>query len=167
MLGNTQSIRLVILNCHLLIWYEQIYKMCIKMCLWSNRVMCSPMHAGLACDIFLILESLNDLDPVLTSFSAVRSGFGPAVRDHRGVLGPRRRGATVGRLRGGAPLHHLQDRQHHQHIYLGVPGLHDDDDVRQQHGPSSQRVQHLNARLQTSGTANHCVHRSSKCELCC
>lgn len=75
----------------------------------------------------------------LTHFRFLATGSESDVRDHRGMLGPRRRGAIVRRLRGGAHRPDCQDDQQH---YLRRPHLHCD--VSHQRGPTSQRVQHLN-----------------------
>lgn len=70
---------------------------------------------------------------------AQTSGPESDVRDHRGVLGPRRRGATVGRLRGGA---HRADREDDQRRHQQrQPRLHSNGS--HQRRPTSQRVQHL------------------------
>lgn len=71
------------------------------------------------------------------------------VWDNRGVLGPWRRGAAFGRLRGGA---HLADPPADQPPYLGLPGLHGD--LCHQRGLATQRVQYLSPNL-TLPTPTH------------
>jgi len=83
---------------------------------------------------------MNDERKISASYNlSMTVGSEPDVRDHRGMLGPRRRGTTVGRLRGGA---HQSDCQNDRQHYLRQPRLHCD--VSHQRGPTSQRVQHLN-----------------------
>lgn len=77
--------------------------------------------------------------PGVNNFWLLPTGSEPDVRDHRGMLGPRRRGAVVGGLRGRA---HWSDSQDGQQHYLRRPHLHRD--VSHERGPTSQRVQHLN-----------------------
>lgn len=83
------------------------------------------------------LPRRDEITQLISTF--IPTGFEPDERDHRGMLGPRRRGTIVGRLRGGA---HRPNRQDDQQHYLRQPRLHCD--VSHQRGPTSQRVQHLN-----------------------
>lgn len=76
------------------------------------------------------------------SYPSPSSGLGAALRDHRRVLGPRRRGSALGRLCRGA---HCSDPQIRKRHYLGLPCLHRD--VRHQRGLAAQRVQYLSPGL--------------------
>lgn len=67
-----------------------------------------------------------------------RAGPGPALRDNRGVLGPRRGGSPVRGLRGGASVPDSEVGQRH---YLGLSRL--PGDLRHQRGPAPEGVEHL------------------------
>ena len=66
------------------------------------------------------------------------AGPGPALRDHRGVLGPRCRGSSVRGLRGGAGVPDPEVCQWH---YLGLSCL--PGDLCHQCGPAPEGVEHL------------------------
>ena len=66
------------------------------------------------------------------------AGPGPALRDHRGVLGPRCRGSPVCGLCGGASVPDPEVGQRH---YLGLSCL--PGDLRHQCGPAPEGVEHL------------------------
>lgn len=70
------------------------------------------------------------------------TGPGSGVRDGGGVLGPRRRGPPVGRVRGGEDLPGPPPHCQHHAVYLRPPRAHACSHGDQR-GPAAQRVQYM------------------------